>query len=484
MKIYPMSSLPTNFRYNIKVSPIVFTITGGVWLDSVDIYGKVSYKQDTTVNDLLVDTLILPPRSVPRLALKFANFVTLVDASSMTDTDFRLRALTWVGDVLDDHSHGQMITDINGNSVQVYGSTGCKINASVNAIAHIHGQGSYSTLNTQAYNEAAGTWGHGPSNLVATSSPLNKSIVVSERFDISPTRYMIIYPERVELWTKGYQYSYDNPVMVIRRVLIEFANISESQLDSAAFARAIDQYAGLRCSYVIKEPVLSNKVIDEIARDFGLVVFENDLGQVSIVSLFPPEESEVTTILGTADVVFENGNYTISEEYTSLDYLISKMDIEYGKATEEGKYSKYIESSTLDQRPFAVAQSYLGGVDYSVRLRLVSAFDDTTARECSRIKQLYHFEPTRMLKLPVYQNLGLQIGDWLKLNPLLYPRVTGKIYLVMDLERGKDISNIKLYEFDWDTLALAIQEVPISVNTNYDEEPDTLNEIEEVPNGN
>jgi len=248
--------------------------------------------------------------------------------------------------------------------------------------------------------------------------------------------------------------SMSNPVGIIYRLLTQYAKVPVEFFNTDKTYETALRREGWKAELTVSSAEAINDLVDTLAKEHGLFVFENNEGLITILSLDPPSESTVTLELGRDDILIGD----IDENYTGIEYLISQLDTTYSDGEEK------LEGSLLDQTPFSVARKYLNGDEAQMNLVLKTVFDSATAQNSAELKQLYHYIPTRILKIAIRPELGIGLGAWVKISEDSgIDLVRGKVYLVQFIEKmlfEDAILNIELYEFDIDTLEDFIQEVP------------------------
>ncbi len=277
-----------------------------------------------------------------------------------------------------------------------------------------------------------------------------------------------------------------NPVSIIETLLTAF--FLDVTLDTASFTLAKAQRLGWNARILIKEGVYLIKLIDQICKEHGLICYENNKGEVSIVALEPPGETPSTDIDDTMIIYKRDKTVDYKEQFTQLDYLISAMDVYYNFIA--NKFQGVIESDEIsEQSAFTVAQQFTEN-EMKVKLQLKTIFEQATADKSAVIKLFFHQIPTRLLDFKTHLGThDVYIGEWVTCSASGIADVSGKEYLILGIGEQVPFKDKKTYieyntfEIDLDALVVNIQEVPEqSVNTNYDEKISALDDIEEVPN--
>ncbi len=283
--------------------------------------------------------------------------------------------------------------------------------------------------------------------------PQNNYIITIEQIGLA-VKITLAAPEGLD--------SLDNPAALIYKLLKESAHIPQEHFDLPSIERAILLRQSWNCSVEINAPVAINSIVDRLAKEACLFLYENDLGKIAMASLEPPREEDVKQEFNPSNLTTKD----FSETYYGLDYLISELQAEYNVT---GK----VDSKQLSSNLFKKAGEFLNGEVVQVLLKLKYINNEYGAVKSCQIKQFYHAIPTRVIHLYADIDTPLNIGDWAKVNPLCeIPLTEGNIYLIIG--KVKDLEEcmveFSLFEFDKDDLQLEIQEVPHQViNINFDE---------------
>jgi len=285
-----------------------------------------------------------------------------------------------------------------------------------------------------------------------------------------------------------YNYVDGNPVTVIETLLNTYYD--DVTLNTVSFTKAREQRLDWNCRLLIKEGVYLKKIINDLAKEHGLITYENNKGEQTIIALDPPNEDPATdiddTLLKYKDI--DESVADFSEDFTELDYIVTKMDTYYNFIN--NKFQGFIKSEDLsDQSAFIIAGQFTEN-DAKIKLQLKSIFEQATADKAAIIKMIYHQIPTRLVTLKCTLGASvIELGQWVTCSSTGVPDVSGKIYLILTTGKQIPYSDKKTYiefvafEFDFDDLVLRIQEVPEqSLIDDYDEQQITTDDIDEVPN--
>lgn len=280
-----------------------------------------------------------------------------------------------------------------------------------------------------------------------------------------------------------------NPVTVIEGILNTY--FDDITLNTSSFTVATEKRTSYDCRLLVKEEKTAVSLVDMLAKEHGLIVYENNEGEVTIVALDPPATDTVSDDIDNTLVIFKDPDkespLDFKEKFTDLDYIITELDVYYDFVN--SKYQGYIASDDLsNQDDFVISQQFTENV-IKIKLQLQSVYNKQTADKCAIIKMVYHQVPTREITLK--NTLGVSdfdMGGWVTCSSNKIAETSGKIYLVLGkgeqvpFPKKKTYIEFKLFEFDWDNLILRIQEVPHqTITDNYDEVPDTATDIDEVP---
>lgn len=314
-----------------------------------------------------------------------------------------------------------------------------------------------------------------------------ESLDVGETFIESGDTYVWVDQENNKIKTaRKSETGVGNPVTVIETLLGLY--LPSVDLDTASFTVAKTARSDWNCRVLVTDSIALLKLIDMIAKEHGLVVFEDTEGKISIATLNPPAEDEIEREITSSELKFKGVMLDFKEKFTNLDYIITAMDVYYNFIN--NKYNGLIDSSQVtDQQGFEKAQEY-STEEIKVKLNLRTVFQDTTADNSALVKMAYHSMPTRILTIGTsYSTNDIKIGNWININSTKFSEAMGKIYLVIAVKEQIPLAGKKsigidllLFEYDWDAIKLRIQEVPSQdVVDNYDEVVSTTDEIEETP---
>jgi hypothetical protein len=180
-------------------------------------------------------------------------------------------------------------------------------------------------------------------------------------------------------------------------------------LDTAKFALAKaarkDHIAELRITS--ETPV--NTLIDTVAKEHGLFVYEGKNGKMGICPLGEPTTTTFTLL--DSHCARENGIKKSKKDYLSLDYFVSELDVRYGRGE-----TTILSKDLLCQTELAMASKYLSGRRQKTILTLTTAPDEATAQKCARIKMLHHCTPTFEYEVELKPDLNLDVGSWIDIN--------------------------------------------------------------------
>jgi len=281
-----------------------------------------------------------------------------------------------------------------------------------------------------------------------------------------------------------------NPVAVIQEILQTF--YTDVTLDTAAFTKAIEQRLSWEARVLVTKEKPLIGLVDEIAKNHGLLVYEDDIGRMTTVALDPPAEEEVTDDIDDTMLIFKDAKKAslldFKEKWTEMDYIITELDVYYDFFGT--KFQKYIASADLsNQDDFVIAEQFTEN-PIKLKLQLKSVFSQGTADKSAIIKMVYHQIPTRILKVKTtLSTSNYKVGQWVTCTTSKIEETSGKIYLILGKRlqvpwlKKRPHVELTLFEYDWDAIKLRIQEVPTqTIVDNYDEVVTDIEKIDEVPN--
>lgn len=326
---------------------------------------------------------------------------------------------------------------------------------------------------------------------IKDSSNVSKIIIGSNTFDVG--NFIISYVDStIEVWKKG-EVANGNPVNVLKSFLINYAKHPSSIIDDdgtldSSFHRVRLSRRKQRCTVVIEQEVNANVIIDKLCKNYGLVLYENNIGMLSLADLYPPKESQVFITLEDENILLHDKTNQPEIKRTHIDirYLITDLNVRYRPLGD--KFQKEILSTNLPgnlKERLNKAKSYTDNNTELVYHHMSTA-DKKTALYCALIKLYYHCKPTQLLKLKVRIDWAtMDVCSWIKINSS-YISSAGKIYLVISnmnmlpLGTAQSYSEIELFEYNWDEISNYIQEVYTeNENAIYDEVFSSTDQIQE-----
>jgi len=276
-----------------------------------------------------------------------------------------------------------------------------------------------------------------------------------------------------------------NPVNIIEKLLTTYC--PEISLDTTSFTRAKLDRNTWRARVLVDDEIKLSTLIDMIAKEHGLIVYEGHDGKIYIVAINIPFGGFGSQNITLHDILYDKTRLSYIEEFTSIEYLITKMDVYYDYI--DKKYKKIIESNNLSCKEYLDEAKEYTDTDIKIKLNLKTIFDEVTALNIAQLKAFYHKCPTRIIKIDGLLSLeSFNLGTWTTISGGV-PDITGKLYLMIgksgQLPFIKTKANCQLVLFEYDYLGSFsnIQEVPEqALIEDYDEVPNTTEDIDEVPN--
>lgn len=248
-----------------------------------------------------------------------------------------------------------------------------------------------------------------------------------------------------------------NPVEVVRRLL----QLSTFKLDSVSFDYWSGVYGDIQSIVIVEEPTKTSlfSIIDEFAREYGLVVFEDNDGLIHITSINPAFAGSVTSYINDSEIYLEDG---IQYEFSNLDYLISSLDVEYND--EKNK----IASSELGlEEYFNLAAFFLDYYDedniVKALIKFKHIYDSEIAKRFATMNVMFRYRPFRILTIKTILEKKLNIGQWVRINSNHLYDNTSMIYLVIEcaiqVPFGSTLGSCIYKLVEYDVEGGAIQEV-------------------------
>ncbi len=279
----------------------------------------------------------------------------------------------------------------------------------------------------------------------------------------------------------------------------DLGDIDIGRMDTPAFTLNNTKKLQHDATVLLQEEININFLIDRVAKEHGLLVFETNDGLVSITDLVPPDPnavpSEYTFDLTDSSIFFDDNHLPdIEIEFTDTDFLITDLEVRY--SPEGNIFKDVINSQDLAvlTNLLNLSKGYANGNEIKVAQELLSVFNEQVARLCAEVKMNYHFTPSRIVTVKCIMPVNaVSLGDWITvssttINPtggtFSYLVIGSKISLPM---HGRDyFVELRLYEYDPIRFDTVYQEVPsIPINENYQEDPDTGGDgFDEIPGQN
>jgi hypothetical protein len=276
-----------------------------------------------------------------------------------------------------------------------------------------------------------------------------------------------------------------NPVNIIEQLFTTYA--PELSLDATSLAKAKLDRADWRARILIEDEIKLSSLVDLIAKEHGLIVNEGNDGKIFITAISIPVPDAGYPVITLHDIILNKNGLSYKEEFTHIEYLITKMDVYYNYI--DKKYKNLIESDKLSCKHYLEEAKEFTDTDIKIKLNLKTIFDEATALKIAELKSFYHKSPTRIIEIDGLLTLDyFNIGAWNTISGGV-PEISGKIYLVLGKSEQPPYINTKpkckltIFEYDWSVDDLRIQEVPVQdLLDDYDEVPDTTTDYDEIPN--
>jgi len=276
---------------------------------------------------------------------------------------------------------------------------------------------------------------------------------------------------------------FGNPVDGIKFLMETYAKHGAGQFDTAKWIDIAKYRQNWKMSLVIQDEINTNEIVSEVAKNHGLVVYENNKGLISIADLVPPDADEVTFTLNDSHIINRDSIIQIDYERLDNNYIITDLDCRFKPLG--NLYREVIEAEDLGlDQAFDLAKKYTDNVT-EVALNLRSIYNKYTDLQSASLKMLFHKFPARniILELRFSQELAtLEIGTWLLVSSAHIDNTTDKLYLIIQsqvqvpMESKDGYVKLKLYEYDSKRMNFNIQERPlVEVRENYNEVPTVVN---------
>lgn len=281
----------------------------------------------------------------------------------------------------------------------------------------------------------------------------------------------------------------NNPVTIIENLLTTYGG-SNVSINTTSFDVARALRADFKATVRVESDASLRTLINQIASEHSLIVYENNIGQVEIIALETPSvDDDTLEVLTDESIQVRRNAINFTEKYTDLDYIITELDVYYNKSG--NKYRGLVKSTDLPQTgAFEKAIELLSGNSRQFKLQLDTVKNSIPAVKAGLIKSLFNFIPVRMIDVRCFFGVAdWTIGKWVTSSSSHIFDVNGKKFIVVGISiqvpmpNTKPYVRLKILEFNGDNISLRIQEVPKqTINENYTEVITDVNSIEEVPN--
>jgi hypothetical protein len=257
---------------------------------------------------------------------------------------------------------------------------------------------------------------------------------------------MLYYTIKTKLTAVGSLIFYDkkdlnnstNPIAIAYSMLKKMGyedGSTEGTIDLANFLAASALRDSWKFSYVASQSLSYTSALSSIAKEAGLIVYEDSEGQFKILDLLPP--AEVSLEVTDADLTLRNTVLEYGEVLDSLGYLVSELTLLYEGGT--------VEPADLPQAPFEEAQKYLVGRKRANKITLKHVSDRNTAIRIGNLNMNYHKNPARFLTT-LYHGVDLKAGDWCLITSNVLPRTEGNLYLVIQVQGAGFLKRATFYQ--------------------------------------
>ncbi|MHA1790273.1 MAG: hypothetical protein ACTSXT_13755 [Candidatus Helarchaeota archaeon] len=332
--------------------------------------------------------------------------------------------------------------------------------------------------------------------ILITTNPTEKKIG-SVEIDIEDYR-IIVHNNYIKVFHVGEILNYA-PIPVLKFLLTEFCNYELTDLYMDSFDIAHDRTKNYKASVIIEKEINANVQIDELCKNFGFILYENNKGLLAVTYIYPPSgennDPEVKILNLEEECLFKNKLPEISYTRIDLKYLITDLIIRYeqfGDVYKEEILSKDMKKFDSNIYFLMMKAREFTNNKTEVALGLRCVQDKLTAKRCAYLKMLFHAQPTRIITLKVKPEwIQEDLGSWFSIpeNDFLKNTQTeeenDKLYLLLAIKAYEPIGLSKTYTeitlFEFDPSLLGIQEVYLnSRNKNYDELFNSDEDIQEV----
>jgi len=228
----------------------------------------------------------------------------------------------------------------------------------------------------------------------------------------------------------------ENAADVIEDILRREVGLTDAELDETSFDAVRPLRDTWKLATVIQgEPVLLTQLLNNIAREFGLIVYETREGKIGLNTLDVPAATGSLREILDSELVTEDEKVVFQEEYTSLSSLFTGVNVNYARNHADDSYGYNAQTDAIEDLTQLLADTEdFTDEAVSATINFEGIRDSLTANQSVYLIALYHKAPLRKLTISGILSLyDVDVGDWVYFDTATYIPGTGsKVYLVIN----------------------------------------------------
>ena len=139
----------------------------------------------------------------------------------------------------------------------------------------------------------------------------------------------------------------ENAADVIEDILRREVGLTDTELDETSFDAVRILRDGWKLAAVIQgEPVLLTQLLNDIAKEFGLIVYETRDGKVGLNTLSIP--ACVSRTILDAELLINDSVVDFSETYTSLSNLFTDVNVNYARNHADESFGYNVQTAGIE----------------------------------------------------------------------------------------------------------------------------------------
>lgn len=230
-------------------------------------------------------------------------------------------------------------------------------------------------------------------------------------------------------------------------------DILDRELD---FTNIHDVVSTLRDSWemaftIYGNPIHFDEIAQKVCQQSGMILADDLDGKFVLATLDIPASLSGLTQFSDSDILLGSDNLpTYTEEYTTIDRLITDIDVNYQFNIPGDFYGSVRKSASISNISTYLTDALnITEIDQKATLDLDYIRDTNSVDYLVQLMVKYMTTPLRVLTLNLtIDNYNLYLGQWVKLNTSTISGTSGHPYLVVgyDLDLVESVLKVKLIE--------------------------------------